>query len=124
MYEVCREHFFSAAHQLRGYEGKCESLHGHNWRVRVYVRSHGLDTHGMVVDFKQLKKVMDGILDRLDHHMLNDVPPFDELNPSAENLARHIAEEVDTRISDDRVQVHRCDVWESDRSLATYYLPA
>ncbi len=123
MYEVSRDDVFSAAHQLRGYGGKCEKLHGHNWKIRVSARAATLDHLGMVIDFKDLKSALQTVLDRLDHQMLNDVPPFDELNPSAENLARFIAEEIDQRISDDRVKVHRCEVWESDGARAAWYLP-
>jgi len=122
MYEVSRECHFSAAHQLRGYGGKCEALHGHNWRVRISARARELDHLGMVVDFKHLKNAMGRILDDLDHKMLNDVEPLLEINPTAENLARFIAEEMDRQISDSRVTVHRCEVWESDGSRATYFI--
>lgn len=122
LYEVCREHYFSAAHQLRGYGGKCESLHGHNWRVRVCARASELDHLGMVIDFKMLKSSLNEILERLDHHMLNDVEPFDQINPTAENLARFIGEEADRLVSDDRVRIHRCEVWESDGSRATFFV--
>jgi 6-pyruvoyltetrahydropterin/6-carboxytetrahydropterin synthase len=124
MYEVNRERSFSAAHRLRGYSGKCESLHGHNWKVRIHVRAEVLDPIGMVVDFKTLGRELDRVLAGLDHALINDVPPFDGLNPTAENLARHIAEEMDRAISDERVRVHRCEVWESDGAAATYFVPA
>lgn len=123
MYEVSRESFFSAAHRLREYGGKCEALHGHNWRVRLNVRARELDELGMVLDFKVLKATLREVLERLDHKLINEVPPFDEVNPSAENLARYIAEETNRKIADDRVWVHSCEVWESDRSKATWYFP-
>ena len=123
MYEISRDLCFSAAHQLRGYGGKCESLHGHNWRVRVSVRAKELDHLGMVIDFKDLKGAMEKVLDRLDHHLINEVPPFDRDNPSAERIARYVAEEVDRLLSNDRVAVHRCEVWESEGSRAEYVLP-
>lgn len=123
MYEVSREVWFSAAHQLRGYGGKCESLHGHNWKVRVTMRATELDRLGMVVDFKDLKAAMKDVLERLDHHLLNEIPPFDEANPSAERIARHVAEQVAARLDSDRAKVTRCDVWESEGSRAAYLVP-
>jgi len=122
MYEISRDLCFSAAHQLRGSGGKCEGLHGHNWRVRVTVRSSELDHLGMVIDFKDLKAAMNEVLDALDHKFINDVAPFDEINPSAEEIARFIAEGVDPKISNERVQVDRCEVWESDGSRATFFI--
>lgn len=123
MYEVSREHSFSAAHRLRGYSGKCESLHGHNWKVRIHVRAETLDALGMVVDFKKLRAELDRVLGALDHTLLNEIPPFDRVNPTAEAIARHVGEAMDHAITDDRVAVHRCEVWESDGAAATYVLP-
>jgi len=122
MFEVSKEAYFSAAHHLRGYGGKCESLHGHNWKVRLCVTAAELDSLGMVIDFKVLAAVLEEILSRLDHHLINEVPPFDELNPSAENIARYIAEEADRRLSNDRVTVQRCEVWESEGSRAISFV--
>jgi len=122
MYEVSRDHSFSAAHSLRGYGGKCEALHGHNWKVRVHVRALELDHLGMVVDFKELKEAMSQVLGTLDHCHLNEVPPFDQQNPSAENLARYVAEAVNALIANERYSVHRCVVWESDGSRATFFI--
>ncbi len=121
MHEVFKEKFFSGAHRLRGYEGKCESLHGHNWKVRVFAGSETLDSLGMVIDFKKLKKCLADVVERLDHKDLNAVPPFDELNPSAENIARYFYDELGRQINDDRVRVIRVMVWESEGSCATYY---
>ena len=121
MYEVSRDDVFSAAHNLRDYGGKCEALHGHNWRVRISVRAEQLDHLGMVIDFKELKKAMVEVLELLDHHYINEVPPFDRLNPSAENLARFIGEEVAKKTTNDRVWVHCCEVWESEGSRAAWY---
>ncbi len=122
MFEISKESWFSAAHNLRGYGGKCEELHGHNWRVRLTVRAEKLDHLGMVVDFKILSSVLSEILSRLDHHFLNEVEPFDKLNPSAEHIARFIAEEAHMRLSDERVAINRCEVWESEGSRATYFI--
>ena len=123
MFEVSKESYFAAAHNLRGYGGKCEELHGHNWRVRLCVRAEQLDHLGMVVDFKILEDVLGEILSRLDHHFLNEIEPFDDQNPSAENISKYIAEEAHERLTDDRVRVHRCEVWESEGSRAIYYVP-
>jgi 6-pyruvoyltetrahydropterin/6-carboxytetrahydropterin synthase len=121
MYEIFREASFSGAHRLRGYKGKCESVHGHNWRVRVFAAAAELDSLGMVVDFKILGEHIDDVLSRLDHADLNAVPPFDRLNPSSENVARHIFDEMADRINDGRVRIRRVMVWETDPSCAIYY---
>ena len=120
MYTVSIEKIFSAAHCLREYKGKCEALPGHNWKVEVVAGADQLDPLGMVVDFTVLKKITDEILDRFDHVMLNDVPPFDTINPSSENLARVVFDEVASRLDDERVRLLAVSVWESDTSKATY----
>ena len=120
MYEVTAKRNFSSAHNLRGYQGECENLHGHNWGVEVTVAAETLDELGMVIDFKALKKAMDDVLARLDHAYLNEVPPFDEINPSCENMAHYICDAVSEKIDDDRVRVSRCRVWESEGSYSTY----
>ncbi len=89
MFEVMIERNFSSAHQLRGYRGKCENLHGHNYKIEIYARGRELDKTGLLVDFVELKAAADDIVNYLDHRNINELPPFDEeLNPSAENLAR------------------------------------
>jgi 6-pyruvoyltetrahydropterin/6-carboxytetrahydropterin synthase len=120
MHEVTVIRSFSAAHCLRGYRGQCEELHGHNWRVELSAAGEELDELGMVVDFKTLKKTLDDILALFDHHYLNDIPPFDRLNPSSENLARFIFEEAAKVFNNDRVRMTRCRVWESDDAFSTY----
>lgn len=110
---------FAAAHQLRHYEGKCENLHGHNWRVDVDVASPTLDTIGMAMDFKTLKALIDEALDRFDHRLLNETPPFDRLNPTTENMARHLFETLGQRLPEP-VKVVAVTCWESDRCGATY----
>ena len=90
MYRVSVERDFDAAHYLRGYQGKCESLHGHRFRVVLKVAASGLDELGMAYDFTELKKHFDAILARFDHICLNDISPFDTINPSSENIARTI----------------------------------
>jgi 6-pyruvoyltetrahydropterin/6-carboxytetrahydropterin synthase len=124
MHEVYKEAWISSAHRLRDYKGPCENLHGHNWHVRVFVGATELDATGMVIDFKLLKHAMREVCDRLDHTYLNELPPFDEINPTAENICRHIFEEVDQRINDGRVRVTRAMVWETEGSCAVVTDPA
>ena len=121
MYEVMIEEEFSAAHALRGYRGKCENLHGHNWKVEIYVRGDRLDEIGMLVDFTYLKKVTRDVIRLLDHRNLNELRPFDvELNPSSEHLAGFILDKVANHINNDRVQVYKVRVWETPSTSATY----
>ncbi len=120
MFQISRERVFSASHQLRGYKGKCERLHGHNWRVRVHLQAAELDESGMVIDFHELDRIMTDALEPFEHRHLNEVAPFDAMNPSAENLACVICERMRDRLSDARVRVCHCDVWENDLSRARY----
>lgn len=121
MYELTIETVFSSAHNIRGYEGACENLHGHNWRVVVHVRSKALDKTGMAMDFKRLKAVTKKVVDGLDHKYLNDVPPFDALNATAENIAGFLFKEVSKLVNTDTVRVSKVRVWESDTASASYY---
>ena len=121
MYEVMIEEEFSAAHALRGYRGKCENMHGHNWKVEVYVRGEQLDQVGMLVDFKALKAATRRVMKYLDHRNLNELKPFDdEMNPSSEHLAGFILHKVAEEISDGRVTVYKVRVWETPSTCATY----
>ena len=120
-YTVYKEIEFAASHFLREYHGKCEELHGHNYTVRVYVGGDELDGEGMVVDFVQLKGLMRELIhDRLDHKHINDVPPFDQMNPTSENMARHFAEAIAERLDDSRCRVTECRVYETARNCAMY----
>ncbi|UCD84355.1 MAG: 6-carboxytetrahydropterin synthase QueD [Deltaproteobacteria bacterium] len=121
MYKLTIKTQFSAAHQLRGYRGKCENLHGHNWRVEVTIASEKLDDLGMVIDFKELKQRVGEILEELDHQFLNEHPPFQEVNPSSENIARHIFDRLCEGITEPHLQVDQVAVWESDTAGAVYY---
>lgn len=123
MFEVEIISGFAAAHRLRDYKGKCERLHGHNYRVHVRVRSGALGSGGMIIDFGDLKKITADILERLDHAYLNDIPPFDRLEPSAENLAAHIFDQIDRELHTRGGGgiLHSISVWESDTAVATYY---
>jgi 6-pyruvoyltetrahydropterin/6-carboxytetrahydropterin synthase len=119
-YTVYREMFFSAAHHLRNYHGKCENLHGHNWKVRVYVSRDRLDANGFVLDFKDLSRILTDILEVLDHQDVNVIPPFDRLNPTAENLAAYLLNQAEQQVKaiDDSLTISKVMVWESDKSCA------
>ncbi|MFQ5647562.1 MAG: 6-carboxytetrahydropterin synthase QueD [bacterium] len=118
MFEVSVEASFSSAHQLRGYKGKCENLHGHNWKVEAVVRSERVDDLGMVIDFQKLKGSLHQILEELDHRNLNDLPPFINQNPSSENIAAYLYRELKKKVS---CAPARITVWESEKCSATYF---
>jgi 6-pyruvoyltetrahydropterin/6-carboxytetrahydropterin synthase len=123
MFEVTVEDSFAAGHYLRNYKGKCENPHGHNYKVRVTLAGRELDTAGLLLDFKDLKEVMRPVIDRLDHQMINDVAPFTELNPSAENLAKYFFDETNVRlekVTNGRVHVKDVTVFETDTTTAKY----
>jgi 6-pyruvoyltetrahydropterin/6-carboxytetrahydropterin synthase len=122
-FEVMIERNFSSAHQLRGYKGKCENLHGHNYKIEIYARGRELDNIGLLVDFGELKTAADEVVQYLDHRNINELSPFDvELNPSAENLARYILERVSARVGDERVQIYKVRCYETPTSVATYQI--
>ena len=120
MYEITIEGRFSSAHQLRDYEGKCENLHGHNWIVKVSIRGNNLDDKGMLIDFKVLKKILNKILEELDHKFLNEILPFDKLNPTAENIANYIYFKVEESLNSPGLEVSRVKIWESENSYAVF----
>ena len=120
MYQVSVEQHFDAAHFLRGYRGKCEAVHGHRFRVVVRVRAHGVDKLGMAYDFAELKKHLGNILSRLDHTCLNDLAPFDRINPSSENIAATIYDELHTMLAGTPVSLACVEVWESPQSGVAY----
>lgn len=124
MYEVTVGAEFAAGHYLRNYRGKCENPHGHNYKVKITLWGSHLDAAGLLLDFKQLKHVMRPVVDRLDHQMINDIEPFTQLNPSAENLARYFFDETNAQLRDmtqGRVHVKDCTIYETDTTTATYY---
>lgn len=121
MYELTVETSFSAAHQIRGYKGKCENVHGHNWKVHVHVSSQSLDEIDLVMDFGELKRMAKEIVAQLDHCFLNDVFPFTEINPSSENIAKWIFDSLKKKIKDESIRVAAVTVWESESSSCTYY---
>jgi len=121
-YELFIQADFSAAHNLRGYKGKCERLHGHNWRVDLRLAGDRLNAEGLLLDFTEAKRILGEVLERFDHRYLNEVEPFDRLQPSSENIARVVAEAVADRFPAG-VRVVSVTAWESDRCAATYSLP-
>ena len=121
MYELMIESQFSAAHQLRGYKGKCEGLHGHNWRVQVTVSSEKLNDVGMAMDFHDLKAMTNEVISSLDHSFLNEVFPFTEKNPSSENIAKWIYDLINKKIKKKQCNMSSVTIWENETSSATYY---
>jgi len=121
MYKLMVKENFAAAHQLRGYTGKCESLHGHNWRVQLYVTAEKINDIGLAIDFKELKKCLHTILETLDHTNLNELAPFKTTNPSSENIARYIFNRATKALKEKRVQIDSIRVWESENAYAEYY---
>ncbi len=111
---------FAAAHLLRDYEGPCSQLHGHNWKVEVEVTARALDEVGMGVDFKVIKDHTRTLIGALDHRHLNEIPPFDRINPTAENIAAHLYRGLSEALNDDRVQVSAVTLWETDRACVQY----
>ncbi len=120
MFEILVESDFDAAHYLRGYQGKCEALHGHRFKVVATVKTGKLNNIGLGYDFTLLKKKLGEILARFDHTCLNDNPPFDKINPSSENIARTIYKELKKKLSGDAVAIMGIEVWESPQSRVTY----
>jgi len=120
MFEVSVEQTFAAAHALRNYRGKCENVHGHNYRVLVTIEGQTLDSTGLLVDFVEVKRLIHRVVDRLDHQFINDLAPFDTINPSAENLARYFYDEISAGLGDSPVRVGAVKIWETDTASATY----
>jgi 6-pyruvoyltetrahydropterin/6-carboxytetrahydropterin synthase len=121
MFELMVETTFSAAHQLKGYMGKCEHLHGHNWKVQVHVIAEMLNEIDIALDFNEIRKITNEVITPLDHNVLNEVFPFTEKNPSSENIAKWIYDSLIKKIDNENVRVSAVTVWESETSSATYY---
>jgi 6-pyruvoyltetrahydropterin/6-carboxytetrahydropterin synthase len=137
MFQITVEEEFAAGHALRGYRGKCENLHGHNYKVRVTLEGQSLNNIGLLYDFVDLKEAIHSAIGKLDHQYMNDVPPFDVLNPSAENLAKYFYEQISRLLADHAAhnsqktgkqaepggfcQVNRVTVWETGTTTATYF---
>jgi len=120
MYELKIITEFSAAHNLRNFRGKCESLHGHNWKVEVVVSGADLDETGVVLDFAEIKAATRDIMSEIDHRYLNELPFFKKHNPSSENIARYIFQQLREKIANDRVRIKSVTAWESQDACATY----
>ena len=120
MYEISVESHFDAAHYLREYRGKCENLHGHRYKVKVSIKTSQIDEGGLAYDFIELKQKLNEVIKDFDHHCLNDVPPFNTINPSAENIATTIYERMNTLL-DGRPIISRVQVWETPENQVTYY---
>lgn len=121
MFELTVETSFSAAHQLRGYKGRCERLHGHNWKVQVTVIAERLNEIDIAIDFNEIKRLTDEVVTPFDHSILNEIFPFTEKNPSSENIAKWIYDSLKKKINSDTIHLSAVTVWESDTSSATYY---
>ena len=120
MYHLTVHSHFAAAHNLINYKGDCENLHGHNWKVEVTVSARELNTAGLGIDFKILKKETNRVLDQLDHKYLNELGPFLQDSPSSENIARFLFDQLGQSLDDQNVTVEKVTVWESDYACASY----
>jgi 6-pyruvoyltetrahydropterin/6-carboxytetrahydropterin synthase len=123
MYELKILTQFAAAHQLREHGGACERLHGHNWKIEVYVTSPDVGKDGLVVDFRRMKEGTRKALEELDHKFLNEIEPFRTVNPSSENIARYLYETLSRELNEDAVRVSKVTAWESDTACASYVEP-
>jgi 6-pyruvoyltetrahydropterin/6-carboxytetrahydropterin synthase len=124
MFQVSVDETFSAGHALRGYKGKCENVHGHNYKVRIILEGPGLDSIGLLYDFTHLKRVIRGIVAGVDHKFLNDQAPFDVINPSAENLAKFFYDETSRQMNGmpQGARIARVTIWETDTTSASYWI--
>ena len=123
MYELKITSQFAGAHQLREYDGKCERLHGHNWKVEVTITGTKLGEDGMLIDFGLVKEAAKKVLSDLDHQFLNELEPFKTDNPSSENIARYLYGALARDLNDDRIRVSKVTAWESDSACASYMEP-
>jgi len=120
MFEISVEYSFASGHALRGYKGKCENVHGHNYKVRVTVAGEKLNPTGLLMDFIDLRTALKVLAERLDHRFMNDIPPFDTINPSAENLAKYFCDGLDGQVREHGLRVAAVTVWETDTTSASY----
>ena len=120
MYELTVITQFAAAHQLRKFRGKCEKLHGHNWRIEVSLTGEKLNDAGLLIDFEEIKEATDRILEELDHSFLNELPKFKDQNPSSENIAAYIFEKLGSTLNNNQIKVTKVTAWESDSARASY----
>ena len=120
MFKVSKEMMISATHRVREHQGGCERIHGHNWKIIVTVGAKELNLMGMVIDFKDLKNTMHKVIMPMDHNDINTYKPFDVVNPTSENLAKYIFDEMSKELNDDRKKITEVKVYETDTSAATY----
>lgn len=124
MFEVTVEQTFAAGHALREYKGKCENVHGHNYKVQITVEGEQLNRIGLLIDFVELKRVVREVIDRLDHQFINDLEPFTVINPSAENMAKYFYDEVSRKLDNANAgtpaRISQIKIWETDTSIAVY----
>lgn len=122
MFQITKSVTFDAAHLLRDYTGKCANLHGHTYRLEVAVAGERVDDVGMLYDFYDLKKMIQGVVDQLDHHFINEVPPYDEINPTAENMAYQIYQTLRQHLAaqNPRLRLKYVQIWETPSASATY----
>lgn len=120
MYTLSVETKFASAHQLREYQGKCENLHGHSWKVQVVVTAQSLNSIGLAIDFTELKRITNDVVGPLDHTCLNSLTPFSHINPSSENIAHWIFDSIKQKLSGYKVNLKSVTVWESESASATY----
>jgi len=126
MFEIKLIRQCSSAHNLRNYRGKCEKLHGHNWKVETTLAGGGLDKSEMLFDFTEAKKLVDAVLSKFDHGYLNKLPPFDRINPTSENIAKYVFESIQKKLKTQykitgKIKVSKITVWESDNQAASFY---
>jgi 6-pyruvoyltetrahydropterin/6-carboxytetrahydropterin synthase len=123
MYELKIITQMACAHQLREFEGRCEHLHGHNWKIEVVVTGEELEPNGILIDFKKIKTATGKVIDELDHTFLNDMDYFKDVNPSSENIARYIFKALGRALDTQKARVSRVTAWESDTACASYTEP-
>ena len=121
MFKLTIRTSFAAAHNLINYQGDCENLHGHNWKVDVAVIAHELDKAGLGIDFKVLKSEANVVINELDHKYLNENPAFQSVSPSSENISRYLYYRLSERLNNDNIKIESVAVWESDNASACYY---
>lgn len=124
MYEIAAFGHFDAAHYLRGYKGKCANIHGHRWKVEITLQGSRLNELGILIDFMDVKNMLKEVLDIFDHKMINDIAPFDELNPTAENISKFIYDSMNEKLKDKigtHISISRVTVWESESASAAYF---
>ena len=120
MYRLTSQTTLSAAHYLREYQGTCQRIHGHNWKIEITIESDQVDKLGMVMDFKDIKELTWQVVGRFDHQVFNDLAPFDKLNPTAENISKHFYKEID-KLLPDGIRLSCVKLWETDKYCIEYY---